>query len=244
MNTDNAGLAPWDAQKGVEAYGKYAADKGNVKERMTAVLHVVQNNSPEFAEMKTAQPGELIVRIGGKDNLDNPNLGKGFQGIVVARGLEYVWWNDRDEGGGVKARCKPGDPIPEGCDGKDTLWPREGGNERPDGKDGPVADLTRTFIVCLFDGKDAKDPMMVAYSRGSAKLGAQLNMALNRFQGPEYAVVLDFRVEGAKSKDGKPYFVLKAKPKGAISPSNTALLDKLKQWHDALEPLFAVDNEE
>ncbi len=243
MNAEQTNIVPWENSGGVETYGKYAADKGNVKERATPILHVVQNNSPEFAEMKTAQPGELVMRIGGKDNTDNPNLGSKFQGIVVARGMEYVWWGDRDSGEGIKARCKPGDPIPNGCDGKDILWPREGGNERQDGKDGPVADLTRTFIVCLFDGKDVKDPMMVAFSRGSAKVGQQLNMLLNRFQGPEYAAILNFATEGAKSKDGKPYFVLKAKPAGALPPSNTVLLDKLKSWHDALAPMFATDAE-
>lgn len=235
-------LAPWDQQQSIEAYGKYAADKDTVAERATPILHVVQNNSPEFSELKSAQPGEIVLRLGAKDNPDNPNLGKKFQGVVVARGVEYIWWGDRDAGEGILARMKPGDDVPQGRDPKDLLWPKDGGNERPDGKKGPIADLTRSFIVCAYKDGQITDPMLVTYSRGGAKTGQQLNMLLNRFKGPSYAAVLSFETEQVKSSDGKPFYILKAKPAGIIQPDQTALLDKLKTHHDSMAPMFAVDD--
>lgn len=234
------GLIPWEQQGGELDYGKYADDNQKVAERATPILHVVQANSPEASDLETAKPGEVVMRIGGKDNADNPNLGSSFQGVVVARGIEYLWWGDRDSGEGLKARMKQGGRVPEGCDPKDLLWPNEGGNDRPDGKKGPVADLTRSFIVCLYRNADVVDPALLTYARGSAKTGQQLNLLLNRFKGPCYAAVLEFFTEKQKNSEAQVFYTLKAKPAGVIPPASP-LLEKLKAHHDALAPLFAVD---
>ena len=236
----DTGLAPWDNDKALD-YGKYAADKETVAERATPILHVVQANSPEASDFETAKPGDVVMRIGAKDNPDNPNIGSSFQAVVVARGIEYLWWGDRESGEGLLARMKQGGQIPEGRDAKDLLWPRDGGNVRADGKPGPVADLTRSFVVCLYRDGDVTDPALLAYARGGAKTGQQLNMALNRFKGPCYAAVLEFYTEKQKNSEGQIFFVLKAKPAGVIPPGSP-LLEKLKGHHDALAPLFAVDD--
>lgn len=237
-------MVPWDS-KGVDYGNKYAGAGERISERTTPVLHVVQTNSPEFEEFRTAKPGDLVIRIGGKDNADNPNIGTSFHGVVVARGIEYLWWGPRGEGGGPIARCVKGNPIPEGCDERDTKWPSEGGtpNKNQKGKDVPKATETRTFIVSILKDGKPQDPMMVTYQSGSAKLGQQLNLALNNFisgpnNAPLFGAIARFYTERIKSKDGEPFYALKFERAGVMPASDTASLDTLLDWHQKLQPML------
>lgn len=229
-------LAPWCSNAQVD-YGKYAEDKTLVKLDKVPVMHVVQNNSPEF-DAQTAQPGEVVVRIAEKGSPANLNLGSKFQGVVVARGVQYVWWPNRDDpeaGGMPLARCIKGDPIPAGCDAKDVLWPDRGGNERDDDKAGPVADETHTLLVCAYKDGELGVPAMLSYSRGSKKVGDGIQMLLNQFRGPCYAAVLEFHTEKVKNAEGQPYYVLKAKGH-AMLPPDSPLLAGLKKLYDQNQP--------
>jgi hypothetical protein len=230
-------LVPWDQQETAIDYGKYAEDRRVVKLDKVPVLHVVQNNSPEF-DAGVAQPGDVVVRIAEKGSDANLNLGSKFQGVVIARAVQYVWWPDRDsdEGGAQPlGRCIKGDPIPEGFDAKDTMWPDRGGNERADGKGGPVADETHTLLVCPHKDGEVGAPAMMTYSRGGKKTGDGVQMLLNQFKGPCYAAVLEFYTEKVKNSEGQPYYVLKAKGVGAL-PADSPLLPELKKLYDANQP--------
>lgn len=234
---DENTLVPWESQGGALDYGKYAEDRTVVKLDKMPVMHVVQNNSPEF-DSGAAQPGEVVIRIAEKGSDANINLGSAFEGIVAARGVQYVWWPDRDsdEGGGAPlARCVKGDPVPPGCSAEDVLWPDRGGNARTDGKAGPVADETHTLLVCPYKTGEVGAPALLSYSRGSKKTGDGVQMLLNQFNGPCYAAVLSFYTEKVKNSEGQPYYVLKAKPAGALQP-DSPLLETLKGFHDANQP--------
>jgi hypothetical protein len=235
--SNDANIVPWGDQGGALDYGKYAEDRTVVKLDKVPVLHVVQNNSPEF-DNGTAQPGEVVVRIAEKGSAANMSLGSKFQGFVVARGVQYVWWPDRDddEGGGMPlARCVKGDPVPPGCSAEDTLWPDRGGNARADGKAGPVADETHTLLVCPYRGGEVGTAAMLSYSRGGKKTGDGVQMLLNQFRGPCYAAMLEFYTEKVKNSEGQPYYVLKARGVGALPP-DSPLLPSLKAFHDANQP--------
>jgi hypothetical protein len=240
MADDNK-LVPWESQGGALDYGKYAEDRALVKLDKVPIVHLVQKMSPEI-DSGTAQPGDVVVRIAEKGSAANPNLGKSFQAVVVARGSEYLWWpegDDEESGGRPLARCVKGDPIPDGCDPKDTLWPDRGGTPRTDDKKGPVADQTHTFIVCLFKDGEIGAPALLSYARGRLTTGAGVHALLNQFRGPCYAAVLEFFSETKQDKDenGKPVtnYTLKAKPAGALPP-DSPLLETLKAFHDANQP--------
>lgn len=230
------GLTPWDSSVPVD-YGKYAEDRTVVKLDKLPIMHVVQNNSLE-ADEKLAEPGEVVIRISGKGDPSNPNIGVKFQGVVVARGVQYLWWGDRDAEGATGmplARCIKGDPMPQGYDAKDTLWPDNGGNERSDGKPGPVADETHTFMVCPYKDGEIGAPALLSYARGGKKTGDGVQMLLNLFKGPCYAAVLEFWTEKMKNAEGKPYYVLKAKGVAAL-PVTSPLLARLKVYYDSYQP--------
>ncbi len=164
-------------------------------------------------------------------------FGNTFTAVVIARGKEYIWWGDRDENEGVQARWRPGTDLPDGVDIKDTKWPNDGGNTREDGKSGPVADLTYNFVLCPLTDGDIGMPALFGYARGGAKTGEQLNILLNQFNGPDYAVVLEFT--GTKTThNGNTYYVAKPKATGTIPP-DAEVLTTLKQHHDNLKPLFS-----
>lgn len=174
----NQELAPWQGGGALD-YGAYAKDKVVVKLDKMPIIHLVQNNSPEF-DAGSAQPGDTVLRVAAKGDPGNPNLGKTWRGIVVARGVQYLWWGDREEGGGAPlARMVKGDPVPAGCDPKDLLWPDRGGNVRPDDKRGPVADETHTFLVCPFKDGEVGPAALLTYSRGSIKAGEGVQQLLN-----------------------------------------------------------------
>lgn len=230
-----SGMVPWE-QAGTLDYGRYAEDRAVVKLDKVPVLHLVQNNSPE-ADAGLAKPGDVVIRLAGRGNPANPNLGARFNGCCVARGTQYVWWGNRDEsdGGGPLARCVKGDPIPPGCDAMDVVWPDRGGTPREDGKAGPVADETQTLLVCPLDGEELGPAALLSYSRGSKKVGDGVQMLLNAFRGPQYAAVLEFYSEKLTNADGKPYYVLKAKPSRSLAP-DSPLLPKLRQFYEQNQP--------
>lgn len=235
------GIVAWEGGGALD-YGRYAEDRQVIKLDKVPVLHVVQNNSLEF-DVGAAQPGDVVMRVAEKGNPANPNLGKKFQGIVVARGVQYVWWPDRDsdESGGVPlARCIKGDPIPAGCNAADILWPDRGGNVRTDGKEGPVADETHTLLVAPFKDGEVGAPAMLNYARGGKKTGDGVQMLLNQFRGPCYAAVLEFFTEKVK-KGEDTYYILKAKGAGALPP-DSPLLPALKALHDANQPHLTPKN--
>ena len=235
-------IVPFDQPGGLD-YGTYAEDRMQVKIDKLPVLHLVQNNSPEF-NASTAKPGDVVVRVAAKGDPANANLGAKFQGIVVARGVQYIWWGNRDgedSTGAPLARCVKGDPVPPGCDAADILWPDRGGNAREDGKAAPVADETHTLLICPRVGDEVAAPALLSYSRGSKKVGDGIQMLLNQFRGPCYAVVLEFYSEKMMSPDGQPYYVLKAKPVGALPP-DSPLLPRLKELFDANQPHLLPKN--
>lgn len=251
---NGSGIIPWEkGETGIANYGEYAGDKHNVKLDKIPVLHLVQFNSPEFTKSKKkadkAAPGDVVLRYGATLDPENPNIGQSFRAIAVARGVLNLWWPDRkdeDAGGAPLHRSVKGDPVPQGCDEKDLLFPADGGNERTDGKKGPVADQTHTFVICILDKDDnLMPPVLLSYSRGSMKAGNHLQTLLNGLKEgtPDYAGVLEFTSEQVANSDGEQYFVLKAAGSGMLEPSSP-LLPALQKLHQLHQPSLTPKSEQ
>jgi hypothetical protein len=235
-------MIPWDSSTGLD-YGRYAHDRVVVKPDKVPVLHVVQAMSPEATEFETAKPGDVVLRVGPKGAPENITLGATFNGIVVARGVQFVWWPMDGDGGAPLARCIKGDPIPDGFDARDTLWPDRGGNTRADGKAGPVADETDVFIICPFKDGDIGPAALLTYSRGSKRVGQGVQQLLNLARIPaDYVAVLRFFTEKVKSSEGQTYYILKAEGVGMLPP-DSPLLPRLKELHDANQPHLTPSRE-